>query len=237
MPLGKLLQNIWLLYFGFVRQLRWLPETWIWLFKFDFSPRPGPLEYYTILLSSQIQFFLSIFPYLPSIFTHKCHVSHSVGVFLPTRHFYSSACTHTTTEIDVKGGYTCDFKPHRNIRGFGGDNAHHVRHRVAFHDGKGKGRLLKKQGSCIGWQFWFENPLNMQTTSGGFLRTSVVDSFDLRERRRMWAVLNSVMEHVGANGWVYALNTSEATMKESVVMWLTCKCLQMKHTSIQYFIL
>lgn len=164
----------------------------------DFSPRPGPLVNYTILLSSQIQFFMYI-PYLPSIFTHKRYVSHSVVVFLPTEHLYSFACTHTTTEIHVKGGSTCDFKPHRNIRGFGGDDAHHVRHRVAFHDGKGKGGLLKKQGSGIGRQFWFENPLNMQTTSGGFLRTSVVDSFNLRERRRMWAVLNSVLEHVGAN--------------------------------------
>lgn len=44
----------------------------------------------------------------------------------------------------------------------------------------------------------------MQTTSGGFLRTSVVDSFNLRERRRMWAVLNSVLEHVGANQFLHS---------------------------------
>jgi len=81
--------------------------------------------------------------------------------------------------MSMKKGSTCDFEPHCNIRRLGGNNAHHVRHRIAFHDGKGEGRLLKTQGSCVGWNFWFRNPLNVQTAGGGSLRTSVVHSFNL----------------------------------------------------------
>lgn len=84
-------------------------------------------------------------------------------------------------KYECKGDPTCDFKPHRNIGGFSGHDAHHVCHRIAFHDRKGEGGLLKSQGSCVGWQLWFGNPLNVQTTSGGFLRSSIVDSFNLRE--------------------------------------------------------
>lgn len=82
-------------------------------------------------------------------------------------------------------GSTCDFEPHRDIRGFCGNDSHHVRHRVAFHYRKREWGFLKKQRSCVSWYFWFGNPLNVQTTSGGFLRTSIVDSFNLRERQRM----------------------------------------------------
>lgn len=93
---------------------------------------------------------------------------------------------HTHNDRDAcEAGSTCDFKPHGNIRGFCGDNAHHMRHRVAFHYGEGEGGFLKKQGSCILRHFWFRNPLDMQTTSGGFLRTSIVDGFNLRERQRI----------------------------------------------------
>lgn len=96
-----------------------------------------------------------------------------------------TVCMHIHNRDAYIKGSTCDFKPHGNIRGFGGDNAHHVCHRVAFHYRKGVGGLLKKQRSCVRRQFWFGNPLDMQTTSGRFLRTSIVDGFNLRERQRI----------------------------------------------------
>lgn len=84
-------------------------------------------------------------------------------------------------KYEYKRGTTCDFKPHGNFRGLSGDDAHHVCHRITFHDRKGEGGLLKSQGSCIGWHLWFRNPLDVQTTSGGFLRSPIVDGFNLRE--------------------------------------------------------
>lgn len=84
-------------------------------------------------------------------------------------------------KYESKGDPTCDFKPHGNIGRFSGHDAHHVCHRIAFHDRKGEGGLLKSQGSCVVWHLRFGNPLDVQTTSGGFLRSSVVDSFNLRE--------------------------------------------------------
>ncbi len=119
--------------------------------------------------------FISTFP---SHITNKHYVSPSFSTY---EAFVQYACTHNSNIDACEGGNTCDFKPHRNIRGFGGDDAHHMRHRVAFHDRKHEGRLLKKQGSCISWQFRFGNPLDMQTTSWRFLRTSIVDSFNLWE--------------------------------------------------------
>lgn len=134
---------------------------------------------------------LSIFPYFPAI----SHINTMLVIFFEV-FFYLlsisltqniSTCTHTHNNTDAcVGSSTCDFEPHGNIRGFGGYDAHHVCHRVAFHYREGEGGLLKKQRSCICWHFWFGNPLDMQATSGGFLRTSIVDSFNLRETENGW---------------------------------------------------
>lgn len=90
----------------------------------------------------------------------------------------STHSRHTTVR-----GSTWDFKPHRNIWGFGGNDAHHVRYRVAFHYRKREWGLLEEQRSCICRQLRFGDPLDVQATGGGFLRTSVVDGFYLRERQ------------------------------------------------------
>ncbi len=114
--------------------------------------------------------------------THKHYVSPSCSTYKANLKF---ACTHNGSRDGCEGGITCDFKPHRNIRGFSGNDAHHMRHRVTFHDRKSEGGLLKKQGSCIGRHFRFGNPLDMKTTCWGFLRTSIVDSFNLRGKQRI----------------------------------------------------
>lgn len=69
-----------------------------------------------------------------------------------------------------------------HIGGFGGDHAHHVRHRVALHDGEDEGGLLELQGGRVGRQFRFGDPLDVQAAGGGLLGAPVVDGFDLRER-------------------------------------------------------
>lgn len=78
--------------------------------------------------------------------------------------------------------HTCDLKPHRNIRGLRGDDAHHVCHRVALHHWEGEGGFLEKQRSRVGRQIRLGNPLDVQAAAGGFLRTAIVDGFDLRAR-------------------------------------------------------
>lgn len=98
---------------------------------------------------------------------------------------------------DVRdGGSTCDFKPHGNIGGFGGDDAHHVRHGVALHHGEGEGGLLEKQWRGICRQLRFGNPLDVQATSGGFLRAPIVDGFNLRKRQRMKRLCYTVLCNV-----------------------------------------
>lgn len=66
------------------------------------------------------------------------------------------ACVH-----GLSGGLTCDFKPHGHIRRLGGDDAHHVGHRVAFHDGEAEGSLLKEQRRRVGRQLRFGDPLDV----------------------------------------------------------------------------
>lgn len=79
-------------------------------------------------------------------------------------------------------GLTCDFKPHGDIGGLGGNDAHHVGHRVTLHDGEAEGRLLEEQRRRVGRQLRFRDPLDVQAAGGGFLRTPVVDGFDLGKR-------------------------------------------------------
>lgn len=172
--------------------------------------------------------FCSIFP---SCITHKHYVSSKVWEHFYLRSISMTLCIstvwmHTHNNRDVcEGGNTCDFKPHRNIRGFGGNDAHHVRHRVTFHYRKGEGGLLKKQGSCIGRQFWFGNPLDMKATSRGFLWTSIVNGFNLRERQRMkdcvtqcYATLCFKWVSAQLSGGSSAWNASEINIQKSFVM-------------------
>lgn len=157
-----------------------MAASWKWLFRFDFSLTCSQCGH-----SLKSSFIMPQMSWYPSHITHKHYVSPSPRQRMKWKSFSTSeaflqyACTYTTEM------HTCDFKPHGNIRWFGGHDAHHVRHRVAFHDRESEGGLLEKQRSRIGRQLWFGNPLDMQTTRRGFLRTSIVDGFNLRERQRM----------------------------------------------------
>lgn len=103
--------------------------------------------------------------------------------------------THAHAQNSQWGAITCDFKPHINIWGLCGDDPHHVSHGVAFHHREGEGRLLEEQQSRVGRQLRLLDPLDVQAASGGFLRTSIVNGFDLRARRRTKKVSRGVTQH------------------------------------------
>lgn len=118
-------------------------------------------------------------------------------------------------------GLTCDFEPHGHVGGLRGDDAHHVGHRVAFHDGEAEGRLLEEQRRRVGRQRRLGDPLDVQAAGGGLLGTPVVHGFDLgggvRERSRTTShdasrlpVTPQGAESVreGAERWTFLLATS-----------------------------
>lgn len=113
----------------------------------------------------------------PKLHLKKHQQTSSVGAHHAMHQAWGRATGRTHGRI-----FTCNVKPQGGVGQLQGHHTHDLRHFVILHDGEVVERLIEEKRQSGGGGS--TDPLDVQTSRGGLLRTAVVRCFYLKKKKK-----------------------------------------------------